>query len=89
LVTSVNLNVVQGEIAPHILNEVSSEQKTKVYVEIINGEDIQEINLELDESHQEEEDDDSSKQEKFGSECQQEDEKDEDKEYYDEILGEE
>jgi hypothetical protein len=34
-------------------------------------------------------DDDSSKQEKSGSECQQEDEKDEDKECYDEILGEE
>jgi hypothetical protein len=37
---------------------VSSEKETQVDVEMINGEDNQEINLELDELHQEEEDND-------------------------------
>jgi hypothetical protein len=43
----------------------------------------------LDQSHQEEEDDDSSKQEISDSECQPKDEREDDKEYYDEILWEE
>lgn len=33
---------------PDILNEESSKQETQVDVEMINGEDRQEINLELD-----------------------------------------
>jgi glycerol-3-phosphate cytidylyltransferase-like family protein len=44
-----------------IINEVSSEQETKVDVEMINRDDIQEINLELDESQQEEDDNSSKK----------------------------
>jgi hypothetical protein len=39
-----------------VINEVSSEQETKVDVEMINRDGIQEINLELDESQQEEND---------------------------------
>jgi hypothetical protein len=31
--------MVQGEISPPIINEVSSEQETQVDVEMINGED--------------------------------------------------
>jgi hypothetical protein len=51
--------MVLREISPPIINEVSCEQETWVDVEMINGEDNQEINLELDESQQEEEDGDS------------------------------
>jgi hypothetical protein len=44
----VNSNMVQGEISPLVLNEVSRKQETQLDVEMINGEDNQEINLELD-----------------------------------------
>jgi hypothetical protein len=40
--------MAQGEISPLVLNEVSRKQETQVDVEMINGEDNQEINLELD-----------------------------------------
>jgi hypothetical protein len=55
--------MVQGEISPPVINEVSCEHEMKVEVEMLNGEDSHEINLELDKSHQEE-DDDSSKKKK-------------------------
>jgi predicted RNA-binding protein with RPS1 domain len=71
-----------------VINEVSSEQETKVDVKMINRDDIQEINLELDESQQEE-DDNSSKKEKADNEWQLEDKKEEDEEYDDDDLEEE